>query len=314
MADGEEARQILWRAFRECRNQPQERVLQCLLGKRLKNIRHLAIFFLTLQREGALRTGLSSWLASNGLESTPEDLSRWLKAYGNPSLGMLDYAYLLDVHPLSLWCAAQLVRDPALSWEQIWQQSYNSRKESAAWLFQKRQRSAQNLRLSIRMERDAFERMTPAWRRLGFPYEHLVPSLATAIGSSGDRPEALAELMGIILNEGGLQPAIEFRTLHFARDTPYQTLFGAAPSVQCSVMRREVARALKSVLIGVVKEGTARRLAGAFTGAAGRIAIVGGKTGTGDNRIKSYGSGQSLISSFAVNRTASFVFFLEDRY
>jgi len=314
MAADEEARQILWRTFKECRNQPQERVLKCLLGQRFKNSRHLAILFLSLQREGALRTDLSSWLASNGLESTPEDLSRWLKAYGNPSLGLLDYAYLLDVHPLSLWCTAQLLRDPALSWEQIWQQSSESRKQSAAWLFQKRQRSAQNLRLSIRMERDAFARMTPAWRRLGFPYEHLIPSLAAAIGSSGDRPEALAELMGIILNEGELRPAIEFRTLHFARQTPYQTLFAAAPRAQCSVMRREVARALKGVLIGVVKEGTARRLAGTFIGTGGRIATVGGKTGTGDNRIKSYGSGQSLISSLAVNRTASFVFFLEDRY
>ena len=34
---------------------------------------------------------------------------------------------------------------------------------------------------------------------MGYPFASLTPSLATAIGSSGDRPAALAELMGIIL-------------------------------------------------------------------------------------------------------------------
>jgi len=314
MGADDEARQILWRTFKECRSQPQESVLKCLLGKRSKSNRQLAILFFGLQGDRVLGTDLSSWLESKGQRSTTEELSRWTKAYRSPSLSLLDYAYLLDVHPLSLWCAGQLLGDPLLSWQQIWERSSESRKLSTAWLFEKRQWRAQNLRLSIRIERDAFARMTPAWRRLGFPYEHLVPSLAAAIGNSGDRPEALAELMGIILNEGQLQPAIEFSTLHFAPQTPYQTLFAPARRAPSQAMHREVAGALKSVLIGVVKEGTGRRLAGAFTGTGGRIATVGGKTGTGDNRFKSYGSSRALVSSRAINRTASFVFFIEDRY
>ena len=36
-----------------------------------------------------------------------------------------------------------------------------------------------------------------AWQKLGYPFEALTPSYATAIGASGDRPSALAELMGI---------------------------------------------------------------------------------------------------------------------
>ena len=39
------------------------------------------------------------------------------------------------------------------------------------------------------------------WQKVGYPFDHLVPSLATALGSSGDRPAALSELMGIILND-----------------------------------------------------------------------------------------------------------------
>ncbi|MCF0022332.1 glycosyl transferase family 51, partial [Pseudomonas stutzeri] len=37
---------------------------------------------------------------------------------------------------------------------------------------------------------------------------------------------------------------------------------------------------------------------------------IGGKTGTGDNRIQSVGAGGRLISSLALNRTATFVFYL----
>ena len=313
-AADEEARQVLWRTFKECRNQSHDGVLKCLLGKRSKNNRQLAILFFGLQHDGALGTDLSRWLEANGQGSNAEEVSRWIKAYGIPSLHLLDYAYLLDIHPLSVWCAGQLLRDPALSWEQIWKRSSELRKLSTAWLFEKRQWRAQNLRLSIRIEQDAFARMTPAWRRLGFPYERLVPSLAAAIGNSGDRPEALAELMGIIVNDGQLRPAIKFRSLHFAPRTPYQTFFAMARTAPCQVMHREVARALKSVLVGVVKEGTGRRLAGVFASTGGRIATAGGKTGTGDNRFNSYGSSGSLLSSRAVSRTASFVFFIEDRY
>jgi len=42
----------------------------------------------------------------------------------------------------------------------------------------------------------------------------------------------------------------------------------------------------------------------------GEALRVGGKTGTGDNRIQTVGAGGRLISSLALNRTATFVFYL----
>ena len=44
-----------------------------------------------------------------------------------------------------------------------------------------------------------------------------------AIGSSGDRPDALADLMGVILNDGVRQPNADLQRVHFAADTPYDT-------------------------------------------------------------------------------------------
>jgi hypothetical protein len=49
---------------------------------------------------------------------------------------------------------------------------------------------------------EAFVEIHTAWKRVGYPFGYLVPSFATAIGSSADRPAALAELVGIILNDG----------------------------------------------------------------------------------------------------------------
>ncbi len=42
--------------------------------------------------------------------------------------------------------------------------------------------------------------------------------------------------------------------------------------------------------------------------------MVGGKTGTGDNRFEVYGADGSLRGSRAVNRTATFAFFLGGRH
>jgi hypothetical protein len=41
---------------------------------------------------------------------------------------------------------------------------------------------------------------------------------------------------------------------------------------------------------------------------------VGGKTGTGDNRIETVGAGGRVLSSRAMNRTATFVFYLGPRH
>ena len=47
---------------------------------------------------------------------------------------------------------------------------------------------------------------------------------------------------------------------------------------------------------------------------AGQPITIGGKTGTGDHRYQTYGKGGQLIDSRVVNRTATFVFYLGDRY
>jgi hypothetical protein len=86
------------------------------------------------------------------------------------------------------------------------------------------------------------------------------------------------------------------------------------PEAPERTMAPEVAATVRRALAGVVAGGTATRLRGAYATADGAPLPVGGKTGTGDNRFDTFGPGHALIESRVVDRTATFVFFLGDRF
>jgi membrane peptidoglycan carboxypeptidase len=109
-------------------------------------------------------------------------------------------------------------------------------------------------------------------------------------------------------------PSLRVTRLHFAAGTPYDTEFTPAADGGEQVMDVEVAHALRGVLADVVQKGTARRVAGAFVSPDGAAVIAGGKTGSGDNRYKTFTKYGGVTSSRAVNRTATFVFYIGDRY
>jgi membrane peptidoglycan carboxypeptidase len=215
---------------------------------------------------------------------------------------------------LELWLLGYLIENPQATFNDAVQASLDERQEVYGWLFRSRHKSARDSRIRIMLEVEAFLDIHQRWQNLGYPFAHLVPSLATAIGSSGDRPAALAELMGIIQNDGIRQPSMRIDSLHFAADTPYDTLVGRNQVVGTRVMASEVAAALRNALAEVVNNGTARRLQGSFKLADGQVLRVGGKTGTGDNRIETVGAGGRVLSSRAMNRTATFVFYLGPRH
>ena len=184
----------------------------------------------------------------------------------------------------------------------------------SSWLLNPRNRKAQDLRLRIKIERDAFAHLTPYWQKLGFPFKTLVPSYASAIGSSGDRPVALAELVGILINDGVRRPSTSLTKIHFAPGTPYETVLQRKADKGEVVLRPEVARVARTAMAEVVAHGTARRLHGVFKYPDGKLITVGGKTGSGDNRIQAFNRQGAVISSRATNRTATFVFYIGERY
>ncbi|MFC5301036.1 transglycosylase domain-containing protein [Azospira restricta] len=241
-------------------------------------------------------------------------LRRLHGTYAGKSFALADWGYLARLHPLELWLAGHLQRHPEASWDELLAASTGERSAAASWLFKSRYRHAQDLRLAIIVEVAAFERLAAEWRRLGYPFEQLAPSLATAIGSSADRPAALAELAGILLNDGVRRPVVRISELRFAAATPFETRLLLAPADGERVLPAEVAAAARQAMLRVVDNGTARRLRGAYRDVEGTPLAVGGKTGTGDHRYHIVDSSGQSVSSRVMNRAATFAFFLGERF
>jgi Penicillin binding protein transpeptidase domain len=235
------------------------------------------------------------------------------KKYAQHKFSLPDQGYIARVHPLELWVVAYLQEHPSAGLEEVLTESTAKRQEVYQWLFRPSKRAAQDMRIRTILEMEAFADIHTAWKRLGYPFGHLVPSFATAIGSSADRPSALAELMGIILNDGLKMPTFRVEGLDFAEGTPYETQFVRRISPGEQVLKKEIAQVVKAALFDVVRNGTARRVHGAFVTPEGVEIPVGGKTGTGDHRYETYGPKGRLLASKVVNRAATFAFIIGDR-
>jgi membrane peptidoglycan carboxypeptidase len=241
-------------------------------------------------------------------------LSAMYEKYRPGAYNLQDMGYLAFLHPVELWLLDYLQQPGEKSLDDAIRQSEGVRREVYGWLMRTRAKNARNSRVRTVLEIDAFSDIHRRWKNLGYPFDHLVPSLATALGSSGDRPAALAELIAIILNDGQRYPTHRLTRLEFARNTPYETIVEHSPARPVQVMEPEVARVLKEVLGQVVSKGTAQRLRNTFLLEEGHPLPVGGKTGTGDNRIVASTSSGYKTSSRALNRTATFVFYLGDHH
>ncbi len=311
----QEGRTYLNHFYDDLRARKPDEMLSYLAARAGRTPNRLAIVYRSLRPEGSvgdLRSFLGKELPKVSLNDRAVES---LYANSGPDrYSLADRAYLARVHPLQLWLAAYLQDHAGAPRAEILKASDDERQEAYSWLFKTRSVRKQDVRIRIVSEQDAFNQILKDWRNQGYPFEYLVPSLATAIGSSGDRPDALAELMGIILNDGVELPTVEIEQLHFAADTPYETRMALTPTAPRRVFAPEIARTVRRVLMNVVSEGTGTRFRGAYVTPDGKPLVVGGKTGTGDNRFKSYGARQHLVEARVVDRTATFVFFIGDRF
>ena len=114
-----------------------------------------------------------------------------------------------------------------------------------------------DIRIQSLLEVEAFDNLLRDWKRLGYPFDNITPSYATSIGSSGDRPAALAELMSILVNDGVRVPMVSLTGLHFAANTPFDTRLSMKAPVGERLMPVEVARTVRRALANVVEGGTA---------------------------------------------------------
>ncbi|WP_416397953.1 transglycosylase domain-containing protein [Allohahella sp. A8] len=291
---------------------PDERVSALLSGLQLTPVR-AAVIYRYLYPSADLDS--FSQFVTEQLVRAPDaaTLARLYERYDPKLFNLQDLGYLAKVHPLELWLVGYLLQNDKSTFSEVLTASTNQRQEVYRWLSRTRASSARDSRVRTMLEVEAFAELHRRWRRMGFPFDHLVPSLATALGSSGDRPAALAEFMGITMNEGARISPRRINRLVFAADTPYETHLSQPLAMADQVMHVEVARAMKIALADVVNKGTGRRLLGAFKRTDGSDLNMGGKTGTGDNRLVSTAGGQR-VTGRALSRTATLVFYLGDNH
>ncbi|HEX9705742.1 MAG TPA: transglycosylase domain-containing protein, partial [Gemmatimonadales bacterium] len=225
-----------------------------------------------------------------------------------------DRGHLAGMHPLELWLAAYRRRHPSAPLREVLDASVFVRWEVYGGLFSSRRPAAPDPRIAAIRESEAFREIHRSWRRLGYPFESVVPSYATAIGSSADRPDQLAELVGILLNDGVRYPVRRVEELHFAAGTPYETLLRPSPLSGERVLSSEIAAVVRATMVAVVARGTARRGAAALRAVDGSRLTIGAKTGTGNNRFTVVGRNGLIIEDRAIDRTATVVFFIGDRF
>jgi membrane peptidoglycan carboxypeptidase len=248
-------------------------------------------------------------------EVDEERIAKMYDQYAPSNMSLADRGYVASVHPLELWLVGYLRTHPKAGWDEVTKASVKERQEVYSWLFKTHRKHAQDKRIAGLIEVEAFLKIHAQWKKMGYPFDSLVPSYATTLGASADRPIALAELMGIIVNGGVRKPTQRIDSLHFAKDTPYETMVkrGQAGKGE-QVLNPQVARAVADAIHGVAQEGTAKRVKSAFVKQDGSVIAMGGKTGTGDQRFDVYGAGHRLIESRYVNRSATFVFNIGERF
>ncbi len=301
------------RFYRKYRRKEPAAILDTLIGPEAGKIERVAVIYRSVSPERGFAE-FAGYLLSHAPELGEVQLRQLFDKYDPAKLTWPDRGFLARLHPLELWTAKFLIDNPQATLAQAVAASTDHRQAVYQWLFNTRHKNVQDARIKQLLEIEAFLEVLKHWKALRFPFDSLTPSYASALGSSGDRPAALAELMGIVVNDGVFYPTVVIDQLRFGLDTPYETWFERRPAKGTRVMTMDVAVALRTALAGVVDKGTGKRVAGVFKDSAGRPIMVGGKTGTGDHRRERYGPRGVVLGSEVVNRTATFVFFIGERH
>jgi len=310
-----EGREFITRFYRKYQGKSPEEVQELLFSSIKPASRRLATVFRSLDPSADVAK-FSAYMRERLPQQSLSDTSlrHLYEAYGPDKFSLADRGYIAGIHPLELWLVGFLRQHPGATLSQVVEASRDERQAVYIWLFKTGHKNAQDRRIQSQLEIEAFLEVNRAWRRLGYPFESFTPSYAASIGAAGDRPAALAELMGIIVNRGMRLPIVRMQSLHLAAGTPYETRLEQRPGKAERVLPEEVTDVVRNALLTVVEDGTAKRLKGALVKADGTPVEIGGKTGTGDHRYEVFGAGGRLISSRVLSRSATFVFLIGDRY
>ena len=310
-----ESRVFLGKFYKKYAGMDIKQALDKLLASRGITPRSATIVYMTVHPHASYEEFLD-FMAGSPLRSrlNPQMIVDLYAKYQLMDYSWADLGFLTRMHPLELWYLTYLKGHEGARMDEAWAASEKPRAAIYDWLKKPSRKHQQDIRIRQMMERDAFAHILKDWQRVGYPFSNMVPSYATALGSSGDRPAALAYLIGSIVRGGVAYPQTKYSDLRFGPRSPYETVVTLDPGTPRRIIREEVSAVAKSALRSVVDSGTAIRIRETFADASGGPLEVGGKTGTGDNRLTSVGARGGVIQQRVVNRTATFAFYLGERW
>ena len=306
---------FLRRFYQKYRGQPLEDALTTLLDGVQLTPRAVTVALRSVwpaMTSEEFRPWLALYVPDEPLD--PASVAALFNRYPPQKFNLNDRGFLARVHPLELWLIEYLQAHPQATLEQTLAAGAGARQEVYSWLMKTSRHRAQDRRILDLLEIEAFQELHAQWQRVGYPFASLTPSLATSIGSSGDRPAALAELMGTLANGGVRYPSRLLEALDFGVGTPYEVAWAGSSAAGEQVLDPDVVAVARAALLDVVQNGTARALQPSLLRADGTRHVVAGKTGTGDHRFEVYSRPGVLIESRVVNRVATFVFMIDGRF
>ncbi len=310
-----EGSSFLFKFWNEQKGKTNEETASLLASKTRRTPSHLAVVYRTIY-PNAPYADFAAFVAKEGNATVQKDgdFTKAFEDYGPGKFDLNDQGYITSIHPLALWLASYRTQHADATWEQTVTASSKAQVEVYKWLFKPNKLGAQNTRIGTMLEEEAFKYIHASWKKNGFPFDKMIPSYASALGASSDKPAALATLAGILQNDGVLKPAIKFYEIDFASNTPYALDFVPQKGEEKRVLPVEITRLVRREMQNVVELGTARRAYNSVQLSDGRILKVGAKTGTGDNRMQTFSKGGGVTASNAKSRTATFVYTIDDRF
>jgi len=305
---------FLWKAWQQQRGKSLEETADILAAQTRKTPLQLAVVHRSLYPDATIED-MSGFIRKHCQTCAPDaDFKRYHEEHAPGKFDLNDRAYLTRIHPLALWLATHRAEKPETSWSEAVAASAETRQEVYEWLFKSNSLQGQNNRIRTMLENEAFTHIHATWKDKGFPFEKMTASYASALGSSGDTPAALATLAGIIQNDGIITPVTKFTEIKFGENTPYALDFKAGETKARRVLPAEVAQLVRREMQNVVELGTARRAFGSVKLSDGTVLPIGAKTGTGDNRSHTVTARGGVISSEVKSRTATLVYTIGDRF
>ena len=294
--------------YRQLKNVPPFAMADTLASEIKPSLGRLAVIYSFVDKDPTV-DGLKVFLLRRGISDTSNKTVENLLARSK-EYGLSDRGYIAKIHPLKLFTARYFAQNPSRTLGDLKRASRPYQHEAYRWIFTQNRLGFQRSRVRIMLEIDAFDHILKSWKKQGYPFNELTPSYATAIGASGDRPTSLAELAGIIQNEGVKLPTRQIEELEFGANTPYETVLENSGAPNKRVLSIEVAQMVRGCMTNVVKSGTAIQAARAFDS----LITVAGKTGTGDHRRRFFGPHGIQTGEAFVDRAACFVFLIGDPF